>query len=225
MGRSKQHCIWVLSLVLSGMLLGGGAPAMAAQGNDASGKKLYLTYCFLCHGATGKGDGFAAAIQPTKPRNLTDDAHMSARTDQQLFDAISGGGAAFHGSITMPYWRDSLTEAQIWDLVAYLRTVHRPPTVGNASHGAALYANYCWTCHGKGGKGDGPVATVYKPPPRALTDQAYLSTRTDHDLYNAISHGGGAVDRSAAMPAWGAVLAPQEIWDLVAYVRQLSKQQ
>jgi mono/diheme cytochrome c family protein len=52
-----------------------------------------------------------------------------------------------------------------------------------------------------------------------------LSTRTDHDLYNAISHGGGAVDRSAAMPAWGAVLAPQEIWDLVAYVRQLSKQQ
>jgi mono/diheme cytochrome c family protein len=32
------------------------------------------------------------------------------------------------------------------------------------------------------------------------------------------------VERSAAMPAWGAVLAPQDMWDLVAYIRQLSTQ-
>lgn len=223
MGRSTQHFICVLSLVLSGLLLGRATPTMAARGNDASGKKLYLTYCFLCHGTTGKGDGFAAAVQPTKPRDLTNDAYMSARTDQQLFDAISGGGPAFHGSLTMPAWRESLTEAQIWDLVAYIRTVHRPPPAGNASHGATLYANYCWTCHGKDGKGDGPLAVVYRPQPRTLTDQAYMSTRTDYDLYNAISQGGKMVDRSDAMPAWGPVLAPGEIWDLVAYIRQLSK--
>jgi mono/diheme cytochrome c family protein len=97
-----------------------------------------------------------------------------------------------------------------------------PPPAGDPSRGAALYADYCWPCHGKTGKGDGPIARVYKPRPHNLTDWAYLAKRTDQDLYNAISQGGPAVTRSAAMPAWGAVLAPQDMWDLVAYIRQLS---
>ena len=64
------------------------------------------------------------------------------------------------------------------------------------SRGTALYESYCWTCHGKTGKGDGPIAVTYKPRPRDLTDRAYLATRTDRDLYNVISRGGGAVERS-----------------------------
>jgi len=65
---------------------------------------------------------------------------------------------------------------------------------------------------------------TYKPRPHDLTDRAYLGKRTDRDLYNVISRGGGAVERSLTMPGWGGVLSPQEIWDLVAYVRQFSKQ-
>ena len=115
------------SLVLCAVLVGWWAVAIAADGNAANGKKLYLTYCFLCHGKSGKGDGFAASVQPTKPRDLTNDAYMSTRTDQQLFDAISGGGAAFHGTMTMPYWRESLTKEQIWDLVAYIGSISKEP--------------------------------------------------------------------------------------------------
>jgi cbb3-type cytochrome c oxidase subunit III len=212
-----------LIFVLCGVLLVWGTPALAQRGNDANGKKLFLTYCFTCHGKEGRGDGYAASIQPTRPRDLTNDAHLSTRTDQQLFEAISGGGAAFHGSITMPYWRDSLRQEQIWDLVAYIRTLHRPPPLkGVAAQGATLFANYCWTCHGTSGKGDGPIAVAYQPRPRDLTDRPYVASRTDFDLYNAISQGGPAVNRSAAMPGWGHALSPQEIWDLVAYVRQLA---
>jgi cbb3-type cytochrome c oxidase subunit III len=149
---------------------------------------------------------------------------MSTRTDEQLFAAISGGGAAFHGSITMPAWNESLTEQEIWDLVAYIRTLHRKPSyAGVAARGAKLFTQYCWTCHGPGGRGDGPLSAVYRPQPRDLTDSEYLSTRTDRDLYNAISQGGPAVDRSPAMPAWGHTLQPEEIWDLVAYIRHLSQ--
>ena len=124
----------------------------------------------------------------------------------------------------MPAWWQSLSEQQIWDLVAYIRTLHQKHPVGNASRGAALYADYCGACHGKVGKGDGPIAVAYKPRPRDLTDRAYVAKRTDHDLYNVISKGSGMVDRSPTMPGWGTVLAPQDIWDLVAYIRQLPTQ-
>jgi cytochrome c oxidase cbb3-type subunit 3 len=224
MWQSKTSFIRTLSLILCGVFLGWGSLVFAENGNEVNGKKLYLTYCFLCHGPSGQGDGFAASVQPTKPRNLADDPYMSTRSDKQLFDAISGGGPAFHGSMTMPYWRESLTEAEIRDLVAYVRTLHRkPPFTGDASRGADLYATYCWTCHGKSGKGDGPIAAAYKPPPRDLTDQSYVASLSDYDLYHVISQGGAMMGRSAAMPAWGQVLTPQDMWDLVAYIRQLSQ--
>lgn len=225
MWRSKTSFIRISSLIFCGVLIGWGSPVFAASGNEVNGKKLYLTYCFLCHGLSGQGDGFAASVQPTKPRNLADDTYMSSRTEQQLFAAISGGGSAFHGSMTMPYWSESLTETQIWDLVAYVRTLHRqPPFTGEASRGANLYDSYCWTCHGKRGKGDGPIAVAYQPRPRDLTDQGYVASRTDNDLYHMISQGGAVMGRSAAMPGWGHVLTPQDMWDLVTYIRQLSKQ-
>ena len=223
MQRSRQRLPWIAGLVLGAILLGAGTPGLAARSGGVNGKKLYLTYCFTCHGTRGAGDGYAASIQPTKPRNLTEDVYMSGRTDQQLFDVISGGGTAVHKSMTMPYWRESLTQGQIWDLVAYVRTLHRQPPAGKASNGATLYATYCWTCHGKQGQGDGPIAVVYTPRPRNLQDPASLLSRTDYDLYYAISLGGAAIGRSGAMPAWGQVLTPQEIWDLVAYIHQLSR--
>jgi cytochrome c oxidase cbb3-type subunit 3 len=219
-----RKCLCTFVFVLCGVLCTRGLLALAQAGDAANGKKLFLTYCFTCHGKDGRGDGYAASYQPVKPRNLTDDAYMAARTDQQLFAAISEGGPAFHGSLTMPYWRDSLSKEQIWDLVAHLRTLHRqPPMHGEAAQGATLFANYCWTCHGTSGKGDGPIAVAFQPRPRDLTDHLYVSSRTDYDLYNTISQGGPAVNRSAAMPGWGHVLSPKEIWDLVACIRQLSR--
>ena len=223
MKRSRQRLPWIVSLVLGGMLLGGEIPSFAESSKHANGKKLYLTYCFTCHGTKGKGEGYAASVQPTKPRNLTDDTYMSSRTRQQLFDAISGGGHSVGKSMTMPYWRESLTEDQIWSLVAYIRTLHQKPPAGKASNGATVYAMYCWTCHGKQGQGDGPIAKAYAPRPKNLQDAATMAGRTDYELYDAISLGGTAVGRSAAMPAWGQALTSQEIWDLVAYLRQLSK--
>lgn len=224
MSRSRQLPTYIVVLACCWVLLGWEASAGAQGGNMARGKKLYLTYCYLCHGVGGKGDGFAASVQPVRPRNLTNYAYMSTRTDKQLFDAISRGGPAFHGSMVMPAWRESLTPTQIWDLVAYVRSLHyEPPFQGRPAHGEALYNRYCWTCHGRTGKGDGPIAVAYGPTPRDLTNHDYLSKLTGYDLYNVISQGGGAVDLSTAMPAWGHVFSEQEIWDLVAYTRQLAE--
>ena len=126
MRRSQHLYTVVVNLVLCGVLLVWGSAAWAAErGNDANGKKLYLTYCFTCHGKEGEGDGYAASVQPVKPRDLTDNAVLSTRTDEQLFQAISEGSSHFRGPMVMPAWWQSLTEQQLWDLVAYVRTLHQ----------------------------------------------------------------------------------------------------
>ncbi|MBI4639063.1 MAG: c-type cytochrome [Candidatus Tectomicrobia bacterium] len=200
----------------------GAAPPTSMKGDAVSGRKIFLTFCFGCHGREGKGDGPISVRLDPKPRNLTNDQFMSSKSDQDLFNSISGGGAAFHGSMYMQPWMLSLEPQQIWDVVAYIRTLHRKPDVtGNAEKGKEIFAKYCVGCHGSGGKGDGPISAALGPKPRDLTDRSYMTTLLDLDLYFAISSGGKAVGRSESMPPWGGVLLEQEIWDLIAYVRSL----
>ena len=68
-------------------------PAMTATGDAQAGKAIYERSCVGCHGPTGQG-GRMAAMLAVPPRNLADQAYMGTRSDQQLFDVISKGGAA-----------------------------------------------------------------------------------------------------------------------------------
>jgi hypothetical protein len=67
---------------------------------------------------------------------------MSTRTNEQLFNAIRLGSAAFHGPSVMPAWWQSLTEQQLWDLVAYVRTLHQKQPAGNPSRGAVAVERF-----------------------------------------------------------------------------------
>jgi cytochrome c oxidase cbb3-type subunit III len=195
------------------------------------GRKLYMTHCYTCHGVTGRGDGPAATRLEPKPRNLTYDAYMSRKSDQDLYQVISGGSPALHRFSGMPDWKTVFYPERIWDLVAYLRTLHRPQTSkeqplvrpGNRESGKRIYADYCAVCHGKEGKGDGPIVAMFGPKPFAFTDKAAMATKRDLDLYFAIFEGGEAVGKSAFMPAWGGLLKEQEISDVIAYIRTLPR--
>jgi mono/diheme cytochrome c family protein len=50
-----------------------------------------------------------------------------------------------------------------------------------------------------------------------------MSSRTDQDLFSAISLGGGHLGKSMYMPSWANDLTPTQIKDVVAYLRQISK--
>src|SRR5262245_39903474 len=71
-------------------------------GDPAKGKVHYETYCFTCHGMSGKGDGPSAAGLTVKPRNHTDDALMSKLSDDRIFKTIKEGGKAVGKSELMP---------------------------------------------------------------------------------------------------------------------------
>jgi cytochrome c553 len=87
---------------------------MAAHADDPTGTKLYATYCGACHGSAGKG-GFAPAIGSSD--------YLTAKDDATLIQ-ITGEGKAGSG---MPAWAKSkggtLTDDQIKDIVAYLRSL------------------------------------------------------------------------------------------------------
>lgn len=211
-------CMALLGLILLGEQRGWTAP-----GDAVSGQKLFQTYCYVCHGSKGRGDGVAARNLQTKPRDLTDRRVMSTHTDEQLFDAIRYCCSNMHRSLAMPDWGEHLQEQEVWDLVAYVRTLHRQPAWrGVAARGAATFTRYCWTCHGLTGHGNGALTVLYDPPPGDLTDPKRQAQLTDAELYRIISLGGAAVNRAAAMPAWGHLLTASEIHDLIAYIRYLA---
>ena len=97
-------------------------PAATAPGDAQAGKAIYERSCVGCHGPTGQG-GRMAGMLAVPPRNLADQAYMGARSDQQLFNVISKGGAAAGLSAAMTAFGSQLSEQQLWDTVAYVRTL------------------------------------------------------------------------------------------------------
>jgi len=92
-------------------------------------------------------------------------------------------------------------------------------TAVRADDSKAVYEKQCASCHGAGGKGDGPAGKFLKPPP---TDFATaLKGKTDADVAKVIKEGGKAVGKSALMPAFGSRLSDDQINGLVAYIKGL----
>ncbi|MFQ5847246.1 MAG: c-type cytochrome [Candidatus Methylomirabilales bacterium] len=121
MKRLQMFVAPIVALLLVGAL----APSSfaAKKGDPKAGKKSFSTLCASCHGETGKGDGPAAATLPTKPKDLADAKHMNSLKDAYLFKVIKEGGASVGKSPLMPPWGSQLKDQDIWDVVAYIRTL------------------------------------------------------------------------------------------------------
>lgn len=114
--RSASAAIWLALLCVPFSPL-----ASAAARAETPGKLLYDTYCTACHGIAGNGKGLNVPDMAIQPRDHTDAREMGARTDEELFRAIEGGGAAVGKSVLMPPWGAVLDPEEIRTLVAHLR--------------------------------------------------------------------------------------------------------
>ena len=88
-------------------------------GADAAtaGADVFKTNCVACHGPQGHGDGPAGAALDPAPKDLVE-LHKQVG-DDYLFWRINSGKA---GS-AMVSWKGILTEEQIWQVVAFVRTL------------------------------------------------------------------------------------------------------
>ncbi|MDX8405046.1 MAG: cytochrome c [Mariprofundus sp.] len=83
------------------------------------------------------------------------------------------------------------------------------------------YKTYCMQCHGMHGKGDGVNVPAMNVQPRDHSDNKYMMSRTNTEIYKAIKFGGPAVNKSVKMPAWGDTFTEQELTELVGHIRTL----
>ncbi len=101
----------------------------------ASGEEMFNTYCAVCHGKDGKGDGPAASEFKIPPANLTLLAknNNGKFPDSYVAQVIQTGPreAKAHGSKDMPVWGtlfksigdDALTKLRIHNLSAYVESL------------------------------------------------------------------------------------------------------
>ncbi len=90
-----------------------------------------------------------------------------------------------------------------------------------AGDGAALYDKSCTSCHGPGGKGDGPAGKRLKEPPADFA--VALKKSNAEEITKIIKLGGKAVGKSPIMPAYGSKLSDDEVKALVEHVQGLAK--
>jgi mono/diheme cytochrome c family protein len=93
-----------------------------------------------------------------------------------------------------------------------------PRTKSSVEEGQRLYEIYCWHCHGKKGKNDGPIFKEGKMPGPSWKSYGddYIKTLPDGKIYHTITYGKGLMGSHAHM------LSPDERFKVINYVKYLS---
>jgi mono/diheme cytochrome c family protein len=103
--------------------------------SGASGEEMFNTYCAVCHGKSGKGDGPAASEFKTLPANLTllSKNNNGSFPEAYVAEVIRTGprDAKAHGSKDMPVWGklfesmgdDASVKLRIHNLSNYIETL------------------------------------------------------------------------------------------------------
>lgn len=88
-------------------------------GADAAtaGADVFKTNCESCHGPQGHGDGPAGAALDPQPKNLAE--LQATATDDYLYWRVNTGKEG----TSMVAWKGVLTDDQIWQVVAFIRTL------------------------------------------------------------------------------------------------------
>jgi mono/diheme cytochrome c family protein len=138
----KKNFRWLITLALVLIVLAGAAAFLLSSGSwniPSEAKKLknpvpatpeavddgmfnYMKHCQSCHGADGNGKGGRAEQLSVKPTDFTNASETRARTDGELFWAIT------HGHRPMPSFQDKLSDTERWQLVDYLRSLSLNPS-------------------------------------------------------------------------------------------------
>ena len=215
----------ILKMMVSVLILLSSITLVFASPPPAyEGRKLYVSYCQLCHGVEGKGDGSLSKAMKITPADLT--TTVRSRSDTILTRIITGQRQTITGrdrhnllSDAMPSWKDVFNESEVKALIAYLRFLGRSKheLMGDTELGMKVYQKYCSVCHGEEGEGDGIMTNLMGISPMDHTNPNETNSLTNDQLIKRIMKGQGRF-----MPAWEGILSQEEVEALVSYIRLLA---
>lgn len=167
----------------------------------ARGQKIFSQTCFTCHGEQGAGDGVAAASLEPKPANFTDLDFVRSKKPAELFETIKNGWPP------MPAWGATYDQGQIWDVLFY--ELSFSTTAEGLQNGAAVYQQYCQSCHAGSGRGvaDGGTAPV------DLTDLEAYTAQSPAGRFELLSSNQDGQHQPVSE------LGENDLWNVLDYLR------
>ena len=115
----KTFCILsAICLVIAGSSWAAG---QGNRGNPRDGQAIYEAQCLRCHGNKLDGNGPEGKYLIVRPADFQS-VHSRAKTDWELLITIANGAlfSPMHG------YRGRLTDQQMLDVLAYIRTMAPP---------------------------------------------------------------------------------------------------
>jgi cytochrome c oxidase cbb3-type subunit 3 len=105
-----------LMVLLCGLIVVASSSVLAETrpGNLKDGQGLYQQHCLRCHGATLDGKGPDAGSLRVPPANFH--TYLSRIKDDVEFEKTIKQFLGMHN------WEDTLTDEQVHDLIAYIRS-------------------------------------------------------------------------------------------------------
>jgi len=94
-------------------------PVTVSEASLKRGQKLFETYCFVCHGLSGKGDGPVSSKMAVKPPPLISDK-VKAFKDGRIFHIITDGQGVMNTYATQINDPDDR-----WSVVNYVRRLQQ----------------------------------------------------------------------------------------------------
>jgi mono/diheme cytochrome c family protein len=195
----------------------------------AAGAHTFVQFaCSQCHGPQGRG-----GVSPDVPTLTT---VGKALTVAQLTHIIDHGlgESANPTKPYMPVWGEVISKTQVANLVAYLRAglprvadtqpVSVPKGQGAAVAGEALYVrDGCINCHGPNGLGGVPNPLSPDKTIPVLSGQGFRQQFNTDAKIAAVIRSGSVIGKApiVSMPHWGGILSPQQIAELIAYLKTL----
>jgi cytochrome c oxidase cbb3-type subunit 3/ubiquinol-cytochrome c reductase cytochrome c subunit len=173
------------------------------------GRAIYGQFCATCHGVAA--NGYVADNAPS----LRSPTFLATATDDFLRAAILRGRP---GTAMGVYARETggpLGPDDANAVIAFLREGGPPPEAlpsgraGDATRGQAVYDKHCQRCHGTRTQ---RVSAVH------LANPVLLETASDAFLRHAVEAG----RPPTSMVPWKGALTPEQIDDVVAYVRSMA---
>jgi len=185
------------------------------RGNVLAGKRLFNSYCMLCHGEDGKGGGpLADKLNLKSPvADLTADKYQQMGADK-LLGLIEGYNRK---ETLMPKWEKIIPEKNLRSIAEYVLMFTQKDIRmrGDARRGREIFRQSCVACHGARGKGNGVLAKVLGVKMIDYTSKS-LAKITDEEIITTITKGKGEF-----MPSWNGTLSSEEIKDVASYIRTM----